>query len=73
MRRATTGDWQADADAGSNWVAVATPMRDSIFGGVSKAHSADTTGDNFWGLGAGWASAYGVCGDERWGTLCARM
>ena len=25
-------------------------MRDSIFPDVNKAHSADTTGDNFWGL-----------------------
>ena len=43
-------DWQADSGAGSNWVDVATPMRDSIHGGVNRAHSADTTGDNFWGL-----------------------
>ena len=43
-------DWQSDENSGSQWVAVATPMRDSIFGGVSKAHSADTTGDNFWGM-----------------------
>ena len=43
-------DWQSEMDPSSNWVDVATPMRDSIYGGVNKAHSADTTGDNFWGL-----------------------
>jgi hypothetical protein len=43
-------NWQLETYAGSNWVAVATPMRDSIHEGVNKAHSADTTGDNFWGL-----------------------
>jgi alpha-L-rhamnosidase len=43
-------NWQLETYAGSNWVSVATPMRDSVFPGVSKAHSADTTGDNFWGL-----------------------
>ncbi|HZL52888.1 MAG TPA: alpha-L-rhamnosidase C-terminal domain-containing protein [Terracidiphilus sp.] len=43
-------NWQLETYAGSGWVAVATPMRDSVHGGVNKAHSADTTGDNFWGL-----------------------
>jgi alpha-L-rhamnosidase len=44
-------DWDANTlSTGSSWVAAATPMRDSIFGGVNKAHSAETTGDNFWGL-----------------------
>ncbi len=43
-------NWQLETYTGSNWVAVATPMRDSVHGGVNKAHSADTTGDNFWGL-----------------------
>jgi hypothetical protein len=43
-------NWQLETYAGSNWVAVATPMRDSVHGSVNKAHSADTTGDNFWGL-----------------------
>ncbi|HEV2485887.1 MAG TPA: alpha-L-rhamnosidase C-terminal domain-containing protein [Terracidiphilus sp.] len=43
-------NWQLETYAGSNWVAVATPMRDSVHEGVNKAHSADTTGDNFWGL-----------------------
>ena len=35
---------------GTAWVPAASPMRDSIFPGTSKAHSADTTGDNSWGL-----------------------
>jgi len=43
-------DWQSETDASTGWVAVATPMRDSIHEGVNKGHSADTTGDNFWGL-----------------------
>ncbi len=41
--------WNSQA-AGSGWVAAGTPMRDSIFPGVNKAHSAEITGDNFWGL-----------------------
>jgi alpha-L-rhamnosidase len=43
-------NWQDPAAAGGAWVAVASPMRDSIYGGVNGAHSADTTGDNPWGL-----------------------
>ncbi len=45
-------DWNANSPTGTNalWVPVASPMRDSIFPDVNKAHSADTTGDNFWGL-----------------------
>ena len=43
-------NWQSESDPSSNWVDVATPMRDSVHGGVNKAHSADTTGDNFWGM-----------------------
>jgi hypothetical protein len=45
-------DWNApDArGAGSKWVPAASPMRDSIYAGVNGAHSADTTGDNPWGL-----------------------
>lgn len=42
-------DWNTDKP-GSNWVPVGSPMRDSIFAGVQLAHSADTTGDNPWGL-----------------------
>ena len=44
-------DWNANSIArGGLWVPAASPMRDSIYGEVNKAHSADTTGDNFWGL-----------------------
>jgi|HubBroStandDraft_1064217.scaffolds.fasta_scaffold09457_4 alpha-L-rhamnosidase len=42
--------WQDSAATGGSWVPVASPMRDSIYGGVNGAHSADTTGDNPWGL-----------------------
>jgi hypothetical protein len=44
-------DWQWDSPSASGgaWVKAASPMRDSIFP-VNGAHSADTTGDNFWGL-----------------------
>lgn len=41
---------QSAPHSASNWVEAASPMRDSVFAGASKAHSADTTGDNFWGL-----------------------
>jgi len=42
--------WQDVGAAGGNWVAAASPMRDSIYAGVNRAHSADTSGDNAWGL-----------------------
>ena len=43
-------DWNWNSvTEGKNWVPVASPMRDSIFP-VNGAHSADTTGDNPWGL-----------------------
>jgi len=45
-------DWNSPAapGPGSKWVPAASPMRDSISAGVNHAHSADTTGDNPWGL-----------------------
>jgi alpha-L-rhamnosidase len=44
-------DWTWNgAAAGASWVPAATPMRDSISGGVNVAHSADEVGDNPWGL-----------------------
>jgi hypothetical protein len=43
-------DWNSPSDASPAWVPVASPMRDSIYGGVNKAHSAEVTGDNSWGL-----------------------
>jgi hypothetical protein len=43
-------NWNSPDDTSTAWVPVGTPMRDSISGGVNKAHSADITGDNNWGL-----------------------
>ena len=44
-------DWNWNSGTpGPNWLPAASPMRDSIFVGVQHAHSADTTGDNPWGL-----------------------
>ncbi len=43
-------NWNSPSDPSTNWVAAASPMRDSVFPGVNHAHSFDTTGDNFWGL-----------------------
>jgi alpha-L-rhamnosidase len=43
-------NWNSPSDTSSSWLPAASPMRDSIFAGVNKAHSADTTGDNPWGL-----------------------
>jgi hypothetical protein len=44
--------WQdpSAGGTGSNWVAAASPIRESIYDTVNKAHSADATGDNPWGL-----------------------
>ena len=48
---AATYDWNWNSTAaGSAWVAAATAIRESIYEGVNRAHSADTTGDNPWGL-----------------------
>jgi alpha-L-rhamnosidase len=43
-------NWNSPTAAASTWVPAGDPMRDSIYPGTNKAHSADTTGDNFWGL-----------------------
>jgi len=43
-------NWNTPADGNSNWVAVASPMRDSIYGNANRAHSAAVRGDNPWGL-----------------------
>ena len=43
-------NWNAATVPGGNWVKPGDPMRDSIYPGTNKAHSADTTGDNPWGL-----------------------
>lgn len=37
-------------DPSGRWVPVASPLRDSIYSNVNRAHSFDTTGDNSWGL-----------------------
>ena len=43
-------DWTWNSEShDKNWVPVASPMRDSIYP-TNGAHSADTTGDNPWGL-----------------------
>jgi hypothetical protein len=41
--------WNTPAAAGLTWVPATTPFPESIFS-VNRAHSADTTGDNPWGL-----------------------
>jgi hypothetical protein len=42
--------WNSSTDEKGSWVVAASPMRDSIYPGASKARSADATGDNPWGL-----------------------
>jgi hypothetical protein len=45
-------DWSwnsPDAKSG-DWVPAASPIRESVYATVNKAHSADETGDNPWGL-----------------------
>ena len=43
-------NWQDPAVVAPGWVPAASPIRESIYEDVNKAHSADTTGDNPWGL-----------------------
>jgi hypothetical protein len=43
-------NWNSPNASASTWVPAASPMRDSIYDGVNKAHSAEVTGDNPWGL-----------------------
>ena len=49
---AASYDWDANKPGSDSapWVPAASPMRDSIFPDVGHAHSAEITGDNFWGL-----------------------
>ncbi|HWG22330.1 MAG TPA: alpha-L-rhamnosidase C-terminal domain-containing protein [Terracidiphilus sp.] len=42
--------WDAPEPKGSAWVPAASPIRESIYPNVNRAHSADETGDNPWGL-----------------------
>lgn len=43
-------NWDAAEITGGGWVKPGDPMRDSIYPGTNRAHSADVTGDNPWGL-----------------------
>ena len=45
-------DWQWNDEhvAGGNWTEAVAAMRESINSGTSRAHSAQVTGDNPWGL-----------------------
>jgi len=43
-------NWNSPDDKNPAWVAVASPMRDSIFQQTARAHSADVTMDNNWWL-----------------------
>jgi len=43
-------NWQTPAAAGSGWLPAASPIRESIFEDIGRAHSADTEADNPWGL-----------------------
>jgi hypothetical protein len=43
-------NWNDPASNSAKWVPAASPIRESIYETVNKAHSADTTGDNPWGL-----------------------
>src|SRR6185437_805723 len=39
-------NWQSPDDKNPAWVAAASPIRESVYPTVNKAHSADVTGDN---------------------------
>ena len=43
-------NWQSPAAQAGAWVEAASAIRESIYGDTNRAHSADTTGDNPWGL-----------------------
>jgi hypothetical protein len=43
-------NWQNPAARAGAWVEAASAVRESIYSGTNRAHSADTTGDNPWGL-----------------------
>jgi alpha-L-rhamnosidase len=42
--------WQDPAANSASWLPAASPIRESIYANVNQAHSAETTGDNPWGL-----------------------
>ncbi|HKF50554.1 MAG TPA: alpha-L-rhamnosidase C-terminal domain-containing protein [Terracidiphilus sp.] len=43
-------DWQSPDDKGGGWVEAASPIRESVYSTTNRAHSADGTADNPWGL-----------------------
>jgi hypothetical protein len=43
-------EWNSPSAVGPAWVPASSPIRESIYPSVNRAHSADTTGDNPWGL-----------------------
>jgi alpha-L-rhamnosidase len=43
-------EWNSSEARGAAWVPAATPLPEAVFPDVNHAHSADTTGDNPWGL-----------------------
>jgi len=43
-------NWNSLEASGSKWVPAASPIRESIFPTVNRAHSADASADNPWGL-----------------------
>ena len=46
----TTGHGTTPPTLQRHWVPAASPMRESIYPDANQAHSADSTGDNPWGL-----------------------
>jgi hypothetical protein len=46
----TDWNWMDSKSSTSDWATPADPMRESVFPGSNRAHSADTTGDNPWWL-----------------------
>lgn len=42
--------WDSPGAQGPSWVKASTAVPESLFEGTNKAHSAETTGDNPWGL-----------------------
>jgi len=43
-------DWNSPTDSNPAWVPAGLPMRDSMSQSANRAHSADVTADNNWGL-----------------------
>jgi hypothetical protein len=43
-------NWNSASASGPAWVPASSAIRESIYPDVNRAHSADTTGDNPWGL-----------------------